>query len=141
MASKADFTEQEWDTLQKGLMGAGLLVSLSDRGFFDSFKEAGAIAKHLANARKSESSEVVRELAETRGTGFGLGSQPDEIETEALGSLRSAVATLQEKAPEDVEPYREFVLEVAESVGRAASGGDTAEAGTVAKIRTALGTG
>src|SRR5439155_6385698 len=38
MAKKADFTEQEWGTLQKGVMGAGVLVSVSDRSFFDSFK-------------------------------------------------------------------------------------------------------
>ena len=141
MAGKSDFTEQEWDTLQKGLMGAGLLVSLSDRGFFDTFKEAGALAKHLANARQSQSSEVVRELAETRGTGFGLGARPDEVESEALESLRTAVATLEAKAPDEVEPYRQFVLDVAESVGRAASGGDTAETGAVNKIRAALGSG
>ena len=35
MAKKADFTEQEWESLQKGVVGAGLLVSLSDRSFFD----------------------------------------------------------------------------------------------------------
>ena len=40
MASKADFTEEEWKTLQQGLAGAGLYVALVDRGFFDSFKEA-----------------------------------------------------------------------------------------------------
>ena len=139
MATKSDFTEQEWETLEKGLMGAGLLVSLSDRGFFDAFKEAGALAKHLSNARQSQSSELVRELGETRGTGFGLGASPSEVESEALESLRSAVETLQAKAPEDIEPYRQLVLEVAESVGRAASGGETVEAGALDRIRTALG--
>ena len=48
MAKKSDFTEQEWDQLRKGATGAGLLVSASDRSFFDSFKEAGSLAKHLA---------------------------------------------------------------------------------------------
>ena len=38
MAGQADFTEEEWDALQKGAMGAGLLVSVSDRSFFDTFK-------------------------------------------------------------------------------------------------------
>ena len=53
MATRADFTEQEWETLQKGVTGAGLLVSLSDRGFFDTFKEAGSLAKHMAQAKQS----------------------------------------------------------------------------------------
>ena len=66
MAKKSDFTEQEWELLRKGATGAGLLVSVSDRSFFDSFKEAGSLAKHLAGGR-SDDSELVRELAGERG--------------------------------------------------------------------------
>ena len=138
MATKADFTEQEWETLHKGVTGAGLLVSLSDRGFFDTFKEAGALAKHLAEARKNASSDVVRELAQTGGTGFGITSSPEKLESETLAALRSAISTLEKKAPEDVDPYRQFVLEIAESVGRAASGGESPESATIEKIRAAL---
>lgn len=141
MATKADFTEEEWEKLHKGVTGAGLLVSTSDRGFFDTFKEAGALARHMTEARKNASSDLVRELGQTGGAGFGLGTSPTELETETLEALRSAVATLEAKAPEEVEPYREFVLEVAGSVARAAGGGDTAESAAVDKIRTALGDG
>jgi hypothetical protein len=141
VATKTDFTEQEWEQLHKGVTGAGLLVSTSDRGFFDTFKEAGTLAKHLAEARKNASSDLVRELAQTGGAGFGLGTSPNELETETLEALRSAVSTLESKAPEDVQPYREFVLEVAESVGRAAGGGDTAETAALDKIRAALDDG
>jgi hypothetical protein len=138
MASKADFTEQEWEQLRKGATGAGLLVSVSDRSFFDSFKEAGSMAKHLAGGRSGES-ELVRELAGERGSGFGVRSSPEEIETETLGAIRSAVSTLQAKAPDEVDAYRSFVLDVAEAVGKAAGGGEAAEAATIEKIRGALG--
>jgi hypothetical protein len=138
MASKADFTEQEWEQLRKGATGAGLLVSVSDRSFFDSFKEAGSLAKHLAGGRSGES-ELVRELAGERGSGFGVRSSPAEIETETLDAIRGAVSTLQAKAPDEVEAYRSFVLEVAEAVGKAAGGGEAAEAATIEKIRGALG--
>jgi hypothetical protein len=138
MTSKADFTEEEWETLQKGATGAGLLVSVSDRSFFDSFKEAGSLAKHLAGGRSGES-ELVRELAGERGSGFGVRSSSEEIETETVEALRGAVSTLEAKAPDEVEAYKAFVLEVAEAVGKAAGGGDTAEAATVEKIRAALG--
>jgi hypothetical protein len=141
MAGKTDFTEQEWEALHKGVTGAGLLVSVSDRSFFDSFKEAGALAKHLATARKSTSSEVVRELAQERGTGFGVRSSPDEVESETLEALRTAVAALVAKAPDEVDEYRRFVLDVAESVGEAAGGGEAAESDAIAKIRSGLGTG
>jgi hypothetical protein len=138
MAQKSDFTEQEWEQLRKGATGAGLLVSVSDRSFFDSFKEAGSLAKHLAGGRSGES-ELVRELAGERGSGFGVRSSSEEIETETVEALRGAVSTLEAKAPDEVEAYKAFVLEVAEAVGKAAGGGDTAEAATVEKIRAALG--
>ena len=138
MAGKADSTEQEWETLHKGVTGAGLLVSVSDRGFFDSFKEVGALAKHLAGARKDSSSDLVRELAETRGTGFGVRSSPAEIESETLEALRSAVAALESKAPDEVEAYKSFVLDVAQSVAEAADGGSEAEEAVVEKVRSAL---
>jgi hypothetical protein len=138
MAKKADFTDQEWESLQKGVMGAGLLVSVSDRSFFDSFKEAGALAKHVAQAKRSSSSELVRELADAHGTGFGLTSSPDAVEIQTLEALQSAKATLESKAPDELDAYRDFVLEVAQSVADAAGGGESAEGGAIEKIRSAL---
>ena len=138
MATKTDFSENEWETLHKGVTGAGFLVAVSDRGFFDTFKEAGALARHLREARESGSSELIRELAETRSTGFGITESPTEIETETLDALRNAIQTLQAKAPDEVDAYRSFVLEVAESVGNAAGGGETAESAALEKIRSAV---
>jgi hypothetical protein len=138
MATKADFTEQEWESLQKGVMGAGLLVSVSDRSFFDSFKEAGALAKHVAQAKRSSSSELVRELADVHGTGFGLTSSPDAVENQTLEALQSAKATLVSKAPDELDAYRDFVLEVAQSVADAAGGGESAEGGAIEKVRSVL---
>ena len=139
MASKADFTEQEWEQLRKGVTGAGLLVSLADRSFFDTFKEAGALAKHLGEARRGDESQLIRELAETRGSGFGVTAKPAEIESGTLDSLRSSVATLQQKAPDEVDAYKSFVVEVAKSVSDAAGGGDQTESEAIRKIEAALG--
>jgi hypothetical protein len=138
MAGKSDFTEEEWEHLRKGATGAGLLVSVSDRGFFDSFKEASSLAKHLVGARKDES-QLVRELAEGRPTGFGVTASPTEVESETIGALQASVATLRAKAPDELESYRAFVLDLAESAGRAAGGGDQAEAAAIEKIKVALG--
>jgi hypothetical protein len=138
MAKKSDFTEQEWESLQKGVTGAGLLVSLSDRSFFDTFKEAGALGKHVAAAKQSQTSELVRELANVRGAGFGLTSSPDKVEQETLEALQSAKTTLEAKAPEELEPYRQFVIGVAQSVAGAAGGGEAAESGAIEKVRSAI---
>jgi hypothetical protein len=139
MGKKSDFTEQEWEALQKGLVGAGLLVSLSDRSFFDSFKEAGALGKHVATAKQRNQSELIRELAEVRGTGFGLASSPEKVEQETLSALQTAKTVLETKAPEDLQAYRDLVLEVAQSVAAAAGGGEPVESGAIEKVRSAIG--
>jgi hypothetical protein len=138
MAEKADFTAQEWQALHKGATGAGLLVSVSDRSFFDSFKEAGALARHVQEARHS-SSGVVRELAQERGVGFGMTASPEEVERETLEALRTGVAALERNAPDEVEAYRQFVVDVAQAVATAAEGGDEQEARVLERIRDALG--
>lgn len=133
--------ESEIETLHRGAMGAGLLVSVSDRGFFDTFKEAGALAKHVAVARGNSESAVVRRVAEGHGTGFGVTTPPNEIESATLDALRSSVRLLQSKAPGELEAYRTFVLDLARSVAAAAPGGDEAEGGAIAKIEGALDEG
>jgi hypothetical protein len=138
MTTKTDFTEREWDTLQKGVTGAGLLVSVSDRGFFDTFKEAGALAKHLNEAREGHDSELLRELSQVGRSGFGLTASPDEVERETLEALPEAVGILQAKAPDDLDAYRSLVLGVAESVAEAAKGVGAGESGAIEKIRSAV---
>jgi hypothetical protein len=51
------------------------------------------------------------------------------------------VKLLQAKAPDELDAYRSFVLDLARSVAAAAPGGDEAEAGAVAKIEAALNEG
>ncbi len=133
--------DAEIETLRKGAMGAGLLVSVSDRGFFDTFKEAGTLAKHVAAARANSESAVVRRVAEGHSTGFGVTTPPDEIESGTLDTLRASVQLLQSKAPGEVEAYRSFVLDLARSVAAAAPGGDAAEGGAIAEIEGALDDG
>jgi hypothetical protein len=139
MATQADFTEEEWETLQKGVTGAGFWMMIADRSFFDTFKESSAMAKHLGGARQNSESTLVRDLGDTKGTGFGWRSSPEEIEGQTIAALQDAQHILEAKAPDELDAYRAFVLEVAESVGKAAEGGETAEAGTLEKIRAALG--
>src|SRR3954454_1558722 len=101
MAVTADFTEAEWQTLEKGVTGAGMLVALADAKFFDSFKEAGALASHLAEARQKSTSPLIRDLAATHTSGFGFGSSSQEVESRTLAALHSTVEMLTVKAPDE----------------------------------------
>jgi hypothetical protein len=138
MAGKADFTEQEWEDLQQGVTGAGMLVSAAHRDFTDSFGEAGAIAKHLA-AHRDDESELVRALASTRGTGFGLIASPNEVVEGTIKALGGAVAVLDQKAPDELEPYRNLVLDVATAAAAAKGGVRDEESAAIERIRSALG--
>ncbi len=139
MATKADFTDDEWNSLQKGITGAAMLVALSDRDFTDMFGEAGAMAKALASQREQGASELVRELVNVRGTGFGFRDSVSDVESETVEALRSSLATLEAKAPGELESYREVVLIVADAVGEAKGGGVSAEEeAALEKIRAAV---
>jgi hypothetical protein len=138
MARREDFTDDEWAQLERGVTGAALLVAVSDPGFFETFKEAGAAARHLAEVRRGNASELVRELAASPASGFGFGMNAQEVEAETLGALRAAASTLRSKAPEDASAYQKFVEEVAHSVAAAAEDVGAAEAAALDKIRFAL---
>ena len=139
MATKSDFTPEEWSALEKGIMAAGTFVALSDRKLLDSFKEAGALAKHLSAAHQTSDNSLVRELATTHGKPFGLTSSPAEVSKETVESLQAAVAALKAKAPDDLDAYRALVVDVAESVAEAAHGVSPAENDALDVIRGALG--
>jgi hypothetical protein len=140
MATKADFTEEEWKALQTSVGGAGTLVAISDRGFFDTFKEASALAKHVSAAHEQSESALVREIAgDVHSSPFGVTTSPEEIETRTVESLHEAVAALTAKAPDDLPAYRAFVLDVAQSVAEAAHGVAAGESAALETIRAAVG--
>ena len=139
MATKADFTEDEWKAMQKGVTGAGALVSISDRDFTDSFGEASAIAKYLAQQRETSDSPLVRDLAKVRGTGFGLTASAQEVESETLDALHAATETIGAKAPDELDLYRQLVLGVAERAANAKGGLSAEETTALEKIKGAVG--
>ena len=138
MAGRADFTEDEWKELQQGVTGAGMLVSTAHRDFTDTFGEASTVAKQLAAQRQS-ASQLVRELSETRGTGFGLVATPEEVLEETLDALGAAVAVLGEKAPDELDAYRDLVLDLATAVAEAKGGVKDEEKAAIERIESALG--
>ncbi len=139
MATKADFTEEEWKTLQEGLAGAGLYVALVDRGFFDSFKEANALAHHLRDAHEHNDSVLIRDLATGHERPFGATASPEVVEQSTVATLQQAVSLLEAKSPEDLPAYKQLVLDVAQSVAEAAKGVSEQENQAIEHIRTALG--
>jgi hypothetical protein len=138
VATKTDFTEDEWKAMQKGVTGAGMLVSVGDRDFTDSFGEASALAKALTSQREQSPSELVRELAGVHSTGFGFTASQHEVEMETLDSLAVATQAIGTKAPDEAEAYRQLVLGVAQAVADAKGGIKPGETSALDKIKEAL---
>jgi hypothetical protein len=55
-----------------------------------------------------------------------------------MASLKSAIAVLSAKAPDEVEPYRDFVTKMAKAVALAKSGESAVETAALTQINEAL---
>lgn len=141
VANKGVFSEGEWQVLQWSVSDAMAFVSMSDRGFWDTFKEASGAAKVVATAKTSSDNELVRDLASDLKIGRDkeATANPADLAGGVTERIAEAVALIAEKAPEDLEAYKAFIVEVATATAEAADGVADTEAGALDKIRAALG--
>ncbi len=144
MTGKADFTEQEWETVLEGATSAGLIVSTAQRG--GSFRESFALAKAFTEARAAAgASGLIDEIAQSKPkVDRARHGSVEEMKDHHLGIIRQAVSLLEAKAsPEEVEDYRRFTLSLAERVASAKEEGDQpvsdAERAAIDEISAALG--
>ncbi len=140
MAGKADFTEDEWKTLSKGVTGTGMLVSLAHKDFTDSFGEATALAKEMANqhTHNRASSCASWEAPEARASASP--HRPRRPRRDDRGADRR-VSLLKTKAPDELEAYRAFVLDIGQTVAAAKGGVVPAETEVIEKVKLALASG
>jgi hypothetical protein len=144
MTAKADFTEEEWNTVREGPAAAGIIVLTAQSG--GSFRESWALAKTYTEARKQHGqSQLLDELVSEKPDVERYRSV-EEQEQHGLAGLRDAVDVLERKAqPEEVEEYKAFVLHVAERVAKAhEEEGEpisTAEQAAIDEVASSLGTG
>ncbi|NTU71696.1 MAG: hypothetical protein HGB10_07760 [Coriobacteriia bacterium] len=141
MATKSDFTAEEWNVLQMATTGTVLYLSTIDAGFWDTFKEAGHAGKFVASQVTGAPNLLVRDLAHDARADYAKGEKPNanDIVTPTLEHIAAAAAMLAEKAPEDLEAFKGFIVSLAETVAEAAGGVSDIEAGAVFKIKEALG--
>lgn len=164
MATKADFTPDEWQLLLESPLLAGVAVTAAEpSGLFGMLKESMASARALAQAKADPNAdrlvkEVVGAFATQEGRGLvqqGMSATvsgakaPTEIVSKALDSLHQVSDLLDAKAGTDSEPFKNWLTGVAKSVAEASSEGgflgfggkqvsDT-ERATVGQIAGALG--
>ena len=144
MTGKANFTEQEWETVLEGPTSAGLIVSTAQRG--GSLRESFSLARAFAEARTaSGASDLMDEIAQSRPkVDRARAGSAEELREHHLSVVREAVSLLEAKAsPEELEDYRRFTLGLAERVANAKEEGERpvseAERTAIDEISAALG--
>jgi hypothetical protein len=144
MTGKADFTEQEWETVLEAPSSAALIVSTAQRG--GSFRESFSLAKAYAEARQATgASDLMDEIARSKPkVDRTRHSSAEDLREHHLGIVREAVSLLAAKAfPEELADYRRFTLGLAERVARAKEESEEpvgdAERAAIDEISAALG--
>lgn len=144
MTGKADFTEQEWETVLEAPTSAGLIVSTAQRG--GSFRESFSLAKAYAEARTATgASDLMDEIAQSKPkVDRARQGSAEDLKEHHLSIIREAVSLLATNAsPEELEDYRRFTLGLAERVARAKEESDEpvsdAERAAIDEISAALG--
>lgn len=145
MTGKADFTEQEWETVLEGPASAGLIVSTAQRG--GSFRESYSLAKAYAEARTSPgASALIDEIAQSKPkVDRARRGSVEELRAHHLGIIREAVSVLEAKAsPDELADYKRFTLSLGKRVANAKEEQvdqpiSDAERAAIAEISAALG--
>jgi hypothetical protein len=163
MATKANFTPDEWKSLLQSPLLVGIAVSAADpSGLIGMLKESMASARAVVQAQADPNAdELVKavagdfETSEGRGLAQdGLkallaGSKPADIAAKAVDAMHALSALLDAKAPADATAYKTWLSHVANEVAEAAPEGgflgfggakvSEAEKASVAQIAAALG--
>ena len=141
MATKTDFTPDEWQTLRWAVTDTMIYLSMADPGFWDTFKEANAAAHYMAAAKQTSESALVRELAADikAKRDKEVSGNPTDVSGEVIERVSEAVEIVSDKAPEDLEGFKAFIIGVAKATAEAAKGTSATEAQAIAKLEAALG--
>jgi hypothetical protein len=164
MATKADFTPDEWKLLLQSPLIAGVAVSASDpSGIIGMLRESMASARALVQVKTDPNADaLVKAIGNEFETSEGRGlaqdgvkaaitgaKTPADIVAKALDALKAASGVLDAKGGVDAGPFKIWLAGVAKSVAEAAPEGgflgfggtqvSEAEKATVAQIAGALG--
>jgi hypothetical protein len=162
MATKTNFSPDEWKTVLEAPVLAGFAITAADpSGLFATLKEGWANAKELAAAKTSASDELIKSVAEDLFTSEGRrgaqgavaelleGAKRQELKDRALEELKRAAALVDAKAPADTAAFKQWLSHIAQMVAEAGSEGgflgfggvqvSEKEKATLAELHGALG--
>ena len=137
MASKANFTPDEWKAILGSPMLAGMAVTLAEpSGLWGTMKEGMASGYALLEAKRDAgANELAKALVADMETSEGrsaaqnglkaqlTGKSPAEIKQQAIATLTRVGQILDAKAPADAPAFKAWLKHVAEKVAEASTEG------------------
>ena len=164
MTDKSNFTQDEWTLLLESPMIAGMAITAADpSGLWGLLKElfagGGALSKAITSPTTNALVKaVVADFSNSEGRSAardGLkakfaNSQPADVKTKSIESLRQVSALLDTKAPADSAAFKNWLRQISQSTAEAATEGgglfgiggvqvSDAEKATLTEISSALG--
>lgn len=139
MATKSDFTPQQWEALAFAITDTMLFVTISNGAhFWESMSETTAAARYLVDQAKTSSSTLVRDLAQDAGHHRDKTVKPDDMEPVTLDRVAFALSVMEQIAPDEIEAFKGLVVGVACATAEAKNGIDDAETNAIDKVKSAL---
>jgi hypothetical protein len=163
MATKANFTPDEWKAILGSPMLAGMAVTLAEpSGLWGTMKEGMASGYAVLEAKRDAgASELAKALVADMETSEGrsaaqdglkaqlTGKSPAKIKQQAIANLTRVGQILDAKAPADAPAFKAWLRHVAEKVAEASTEGGflgfggvrvtDAEKASIAEVAQALG--
>jgi len=163
MASKTNFTPEEWKQVLESVLLSGMAVTAADpSGLIGVLKESMATGRSLLAAKSDpESNELVRAVAAEFETGEGRqaaraqlkatlqGSKAADVRTRSIAALHDVAALIDAKAPTDAPGFKAWLQHIATGAAEAANEGgflgfggvqvSDKERATLAEVSGALG--
>ncbi|MDZ4168658.1 MAG: hypothetical protein U1E26_03240 [Coriobacteriia bacterium] len=140
MATRAAYSDDEWQILQWAVSGTMTFLTMADPGFWDSFKEASGAAKYIAAQKSSADCLLVRDLAGDLKLKKDerLSGNPADLAGEVSSRVSEAAALVASKDVGDTAAFAEFILGLARATAEAVDGVGPNEAAAIAKLEAAL---
>lgn len=163
MATKSDFTPDQWRKILQSPLLVGFAVSAADpSGIIGTVQEGMASARALAAARADARADIlIKAVVDDLLTAEGRtqaredvrrliqGVEMTEIKTRALEELRNTSKILDATTPLEAGPFKKWLMDIANKVAEAGTEGgllgiggekvSAAERATLAEIAVAIG--
>jgi hypothetical protein len=139
MATKTDFTPEQWEALSFAVTDTMLYVTIANGAhFWESMGETTAAAKYLIDQAKTSNSTFVRDLATDAGHHRDKTVKAGDMEPVTLDRVAFALSMVNQIAPDEAEAFKALVLGVACATAEAKDGVDEAETNAIDKVKSAL---